>query len=613
MTTGDLPLGPFAAPAGRTRPLVNRLVFSMGCHSGLSVSDAVVTANTYDWPQAYAKNGAGAYLGNTGFGYGDSLVVAYSEQLDAIFAEKIAAGSTVGNALAAAKQEYFGSLGVFGVYDEKAMAEFTLYGLPMWSVTLPGGGVAPAFGRACRPSGEAQLLSVQAAAAVPTSTAVITDAATGLQAESFVLDNIVNTSQTTPPLGRFWSGPDGVQATHFRPLQPKAFVDVTGTAGHGALITELRQQADTPDVDPVFARPIVDTQATEPELSFGDVAFPARLQALRTFRQDGTLVQRVVLMTGQFFTGATPGNTGKGVQRLYTRIGARVLRSPSNDFVPPAFTRIDATGVGSTAAFAVDVTDRTQTPAAGQVKRVLVALRSGAATTWTFADLGQVGSSARWSGGIPLPSAGASFEYFVQAVDAAGNVGVSTNKGFYFAAAAPAPPSGSITVAPAPNAPPVVGGWFTGSTDVVVAGPAGVSLEASVDGGPFNAVPPQPTVSGEGVHVVAARGSNGGTATTVIPIDNAPPSITIGAPLAGASYILGSATPADFTCSDAGSGVATCTGTVASGTPFQHRDRRHQDLHRERDRQRWEHSDAVGHLQRDLAVRPLRQHPHRER
>ncbi len=181
-TTGNLPLDAASVPAGSTGPLVNRLVFSMGCHSGLSVTDAVVTANTYDWAQAYAHNGVGAYLGNTGFGYGDSLVVAYSEQLDAIFAKKIAAGSTVGNALAAAKQEYFGGLGVFGVYDEKAMAEFTLYGLPMWSVTLPGGGLAPASAASAspRPSGGAQLLSVQAAAAVPTSTAVVTDAATGL-------------------------------------------------------------------------------------------------------------------------------------------------------------------------------------------------------------------------------------------------------------------------------------------------------------------------------------------------------------------------------------------------------------------------------------------------
>ncbi len=287
LTTADLPVGPVNAPAGTTGKLANRLVFSMGCHSGLSVSDATVTANTYDWAQAYARNGVGTYLGNTGYGYGDSLVVAYSEQLDAIFAQKIGAGSTVGNALAAAKQEYFGGLGVFGVYDEKAMAEFTLYGLPMWSVTQPGGTLAPLSVETApaATSGGTQLLSVQAAAAAPTSSSVVTDSATGLQAEAFVLDNIANTSSAST-LGTFWTGPDGVQVTHYRPLQPKAFVDVTGTNGHGALITELRQQADTPGVNPVFARPIIDAADNEPELAFGDVAFPSRLQALRTFSKD---------------------------------------------------------------------------------------------------------------------------------------------------------------------------------------------------------------------------------------------------------------------------------------------------------------------------------------
>ena len=457
--TGDLPLGPATSPAGGSGPLTNRLVFSMGCHSGLSVSDAVVTGDSYDWPQAYSHNGVGAYLGNTGFGYGDSLVVAYSELLDSIFAGKIAAGSTVGNALAAAKQEYFGGLGVFGVYDEKAMSEFTLYGMPMWSVTLPGGAPAPLeAGSSSSSSGGYQTLAVGATAVTPTSTSVVTDSATGLQAETFTLDAIANAEHPSA-LGRYWSGPDGVQVTHFRPLQPKAYVEVTGTSGHGALITELRQQVDTPNVDPAFARPIIDTASTETELAFGDVAFPARLQALRTFRQNGALKQRVVFMTGQFFTEANPGTIGRGIQRLYTKIGARVLRSTSNDFVPPAFTRIDATGVGTTAAFSVDVTDLTHTGATGSIKRVVIAVRSGAATTWAFSDLAQVGTGARWSGGVPLPSAGVNFEYFVQAVDAAGNVGVSTNKGFYFAAAEPQAPSAGVTVAPVPTVP--VGGWFS--------------------------------------------------------------------------------------------------------------------------------------------------------
>lgn len=554
-TSGDLPLGPATAPAGTSGPLANRLVFSMGCHSGLSVADAVVTGNTYDWAQAYAHNGVGAYLGNTGYGYGDSLVVAYSEQLDAIFARNVVAGATVGKALAATKQEYFGTLGVFGVYDEKAMAELTLYGLPMWSTTSPGGGIAPAS----TTSVATAAAPLVAATAPPTT--LVTDAATGLTAEAFVYDGIASTRNDTAQ-GSYWSGPDGVQVSHLRPLQPKALVPVTGASGHGALITELRQQPDTPGVDPVFARPVVDTAANEPELAFGDVAFPSKLQALRTFRSGGALVQQVALVTGQFFTGQSPGVDGQGVQRLFTRIGARVLRSPSNDFEPPSFTRIEATRVGSTAAFAVNVTDTTQTGAAGTVKRVLVGLRSGNATTWTFSDLGQT-TGDRWAGGIPLASPSDTFEYFVQAVDAAGNVGVSTNKGFYFAAAEPAPPSGNVTVAPAIPVPS--SGWFTGDTPIVAGGPSGVLLEWSVDGSAFAPLPPQPTVSGDGTHLVEVRGSNGGAAATVVSIDSTDPVVTIGAPLDGAEYVLGSDLSVDFTCSDAGSGIKTCTGAPALG------------------------------------------------
>ena len=490
LTTADLPLGHADTPAANTGKLVNRLVFSMGCHSGLSVSDATVTANTYDWAQAYSRNGVGAYLGNTGYGYGDSLVVAYSEQLDSIFANKLAAGATVGNALAAAKQEYFGGLGVFGVYDEKAMAEFTLYGLPdvvgdpaRWRPWRPW----PSRPHPPRSSGGPQLLAVQAAAVAPTSSSVVTDSATGLQAEAFVLDNIVNTPhclgarQLLERAGRRAGHPlstaaaEGLRRRHGNERSRRAHHGAAAAAGHVG-------------VNPVFARPIVDAQADRARARLRRRRIPVAAAGAPHLPQGRRASQRVVLMTGQFFTGSDPGANGVGVQRLYTRIGARVLRSTSNDYVPPVFTRIDATKVGTTAAFAVDVTDLTQSGGAGVVKRVLVAVRSGAETTWTFTDLGQSApGSARWAGGVPL--SGSTFEYFVQAVDAAGNVAVSTNKGFYFAAATPAAPSGNITVAPAITVPP--SGWFTEPTGVVAYGPTGVTLEVSVDGGPSRREPGQ--------------------------------------------------------------------------------------------------------------------------
>jgi alpha-tubulin suppressor-like RCC1 family protein len=50
-----------------------------------------------------------------------------------------------------------------------------------------------------------------------------------------------------------------------------------------------------------------------------------------------------------------------------------------------------------------------------------------------------------------------------------------------------------------------------------------------------------------------------------IMVDKKAPSITITTPPTGALYTIGQAVPASYTCSDGGSGVATCAGPVASG------------------------------------------------
>ena len=51
-------------------------------------------------------------------------------------------------------------------------------------------------------------------------------------------------------------------------------------------------------------------------------------------------------------------------------------------------------------------------------------------------------------------------------------------------------------------------------------------------------------------------------------IDNVPPTITINAPGNGQNYLLNAAVPANYSCTDATSGVATCTGTVGNGSNF---------------------------------------------
>ena len=54
------------------------LVYSIGCHSGLNVVNPDIASGTpqyqYDFPSAALKQG-GNWIGNTGFGYGDSDLI----------------------------------------------------------------------------------------------------------------------------------------------------------------------------------------------------------------------------------------------------------------------------------------------------------------------------------------------------------------------------------------------------------------------------------------------------------------------------------------------------------------------------------------------------------
>ena len=88
--------------------------------------------------------------------------------------------------------------------------------------------------------------------------------------------------------------------------------------------------------------------------------------------------------------------------------------------------------IGSQVAFSVGVTDRDGI-GAGIVKRVArrATRTQRPAHAWHFVDLAQSGTTpSSWSAVAPLT--GTHLQYFVQAVDANGNVAVSTNKGLYY-------------------------------------------------------------------------------------------------------------------------------------------------------------------------------------
>ena len=123
--------------------LKNSIVFSVGCHSGYNIvnSDAVpgVTQEP-DWAQAFTRKGASLIAG-TGYQYGDTDIIEYSERLYVNFARQLHAGTgpvAIGKALALAKALYLAETPAMRGLHEKALLQTTLFGLPMLQVNLPG-------------------------------------------------------------------------------------------------------------------------------------------------------------------------------------------------------------------------------------------------------------------------------------------------------------------------------------------------------------------------------------------------------------------------------------------------------------------------------------------
>ena len=71
-----------------------------------------------------------------------------------------------------------------------------------------------------------------------------------------------------------------------------------------------------------------------------------------------------------------------------------------------------------------------------------------------------------------------------------------------------------------------------------------------------------------GTHSVCDVAGNCATAGPIAGnmVDKKPPSISMSSPANGSSYLLNQAVNANFSCTDGGSGVAACSGTVASGS-----------------------------------------------
>ena len=237
----------------------NVLFLSNGCHSGYTIvnGDAVALTQPLDFSQALARQGA-TFVGSTGFAYGDTDFVMFTERLLLNTTRELRYGTgavAIGTAVMNAKQTYVSQLPTLTGTDEKALSQLTLYGMPTWSINLPSGRGA------ARPTSEPSIAPVVRSGGLATFDLRPTFTAADLHRHDPSLTIVGSGALTAASYYDFGTGHD-VLAIPYRPVLPRLTVNVEAVA---ASATTARGAAfvGADYSDESGFQPFIDVPATE--------------------------------------------------------------------------------------------------------------------------------------------------------------------------------------------------------------------------------------------------------------------------------------------------------------------------------------------------------------
>jgi hypothetical protein len=442
--------------AANANKLRNTLVLSAGCHSGYSIVDGAAVppsnagpgTNPFDWTQRLAQQKA-VLIGGTGYQYGDTDFLEYSERLYLDVAQRLHQNTgtpgpiAVGKALVLGKQDYLAGLTTLSGIDQKAMLEATLYGLPMTGFDAPR--------RTALPTGTNSISTTPVAAGTA-------GAAFGLSTATFTASPIGNATKQKTVVGgtssydlTWLQGTDGVTIQPGVPALPKKVADVTVQGkvlrGVGFRSGTYKQTSGT---YPLTGAPAI--EGSTPNSTFeSDTFFPQRLSTVNYFgalRGNGRTT--LVLNPGQYRTEPKPTGVSDddwvptNTLRDYTSLGMQLFYAPTGLSVPagqsdptlaapPGISEVRGTASGGVVTFSTRVTGD---PSAG-VQKVWVTWTSGpdASTglgAWDSVDLVQdPNDSTRWTGTLPLAQGQAfgDIRFLVQAVNGVGALSLDSADG----------------------------------------------------------------------------------------------------------------------------------------------------------------------------------------
>jgi hypothetical protein len=431
-------------PATNPGKLLNTLVLSAGCHSGYSIVDNAGVPNvtdTFDWTRAMAQQKA-VLIGGTGYQYGDTDFLEYSERLYLDIARRLHedTGSTdpiaIGNALVLAKQDYLAGLTSLSGIDQKAMLEATLYGLPMTGFDAPRRTPLPTRNSDVQPIG---VPAGTAGSGYGLATAQVTASPDNQEKPKTVVSGADTLTLT------WLDGADGVTIQPGVPAIPKLIKDVTvGDKLLRGVGLWSADYTDTHDVLPLTGAPAI--EASTPNTTFeSDHFFPQRLATVNYFGELGDSGRTTLILNpAQYRTEPNSDpQLPRNVQRDYTNLEMRLFYSPKNLTLPagqadptlaapPAISDVRATALDGVVTFSARVAGD---PSAGvqQVWVTWTGQQGGAGHgQWRSILLSQnPDDSTLWTGTLNLPN-GQPFQgvrYLVQAANGVGAVGLDAAEG----------------------------------------------------------------------------------------------------------------------------------------------------------------------------------------
>jgi hypothetical protein len=218
-------------------------------------------------------------------------------------------------------------------------------------------------------------------------------------------------------IGYYYTADGETHASPGRPTQPLISVDledIPQQKPHAALLWS-GHIVNLFDFDPLISRPVTDTALSEPaydSLSW----YPSKPFIVNRLANPA----RLVVVPAQY-----QGTEQSGTEKLFQKMEFDVYyaHEQEDDFVVPDILKVEALTVQDATSFQVEVEDESG------VERVVVTYAEDG-EHWQSQDLIYDSLSGTWKGGLIGLSGEVS--YFVQAVDGAGNVSMTANKGFFF-------------------------------------------------------------------------------------------------------------------------------------------------------------------------------------